>query len=101
MSIGEEDAKGNENVKKARELIKQDPKINFIGNIEGRDIFKGVCDVAICDGFVGNVILKLTEGLVDGLFKTIKQEIMSHKLRFVIGPIFGGVMRGYLQKARL
>ncbi|MDO8304120.1 MAG: phosphate acyltransferase PlsX, partial [Sedimentisphaerales bacterium] len=69
MSIGEEDAKGNEVVKKTREFLKADPKLNFIGNIEGRDIFKGVCDVAICDGFVGNVVLKLTEGLVDGLFK--------------------------------
>jgi glycerol-3-phosphate acyltransferase PlsX len=98
MSIGEEDAKGNENVKKARELIKKDPKINFIGNIEGRDIFKGVCDVAICDGFVGNVILKLTEGLVDGLFKTIKKEIMSNKLRFLLGPMFGGVMRDIYRK---
>jgi len=98
MSIGEEDAKGNENVKKARELIKRDPKVKFIGNIEGRDIFKGVCDVAICDGFVGNVILKLTEGLVDGLFKTIKKEIMSNRMRFVLGPIFGGVMRDIYRK---
>jgi glycerol-3-phosphate acyltransferase PlsX len=98
MSIGEEDAKGNENVKKARELIKKDSKINFIGNIEGRDIFKGVCDVAICDGFVGNVILKLTEGLIDGLFKTIKKEIMSAKLSFLLGPMFGGVMRAIYRK---
>lgn len=80
MSIGEEDAKGNEVVKRARELIKSDPKINFIGNIEGRDIFKGKCDVAICDGFVGNVVLKLTEGLVDGLFKLIKNELMKESL---------------------
>jgi glycerol-3-phosphate acyltransferase PlsX len=80
MSIGQEDAKGNEIVKKARELMKSDPNMNFVGNIEGRDIFKGVCDVAICDGFVGNVVLKLTEGLVDGLFKAIKHELMSEKL---------------------
>jgi glycerol-3-phosphate acyltransferase PlsX len=84
MSIGEEDAKGNEIVKKARELIKSDPKINFIGNIEGRDIFKGKCDVAICDGFVGNVMLKLTEGLVDGLFKVIKHEIMQESMRLAL-----------------
>jgi glycerol-3-phosphate acyltransferase PlsX len=76
MSIGAEDAKGNEVVKKARELIKSDENINLLGNIEGRDIFKGVCDVAICDGFVGNVILKITEGLVEGLFKAIKHELM-------------------------
>lgn len=84
MSIGQEDAKGNEIVKKARELMKSDPKINFIGNIEGRDIFKGVCDIAICDGFVGNVILKLTEGLVEGLFKAIKHELMTEKIRLAM-----------------
>ena len=84
MSIGEEDAKGNEVVKKARELIKGDEKLNFIGNIEGRDIFKGTCDVAICEGFVGNVILKITEGLVSGLFKSIKHELMQEKLRLAM-----------------
>jgi len=98
ISIGEEDAKGNENVKKARELIKKDPKINFIGNIEGRDIFKGVCDVVICDGFVGNVILKLTEGLVDGLFKAIKQEIMAQKFQLLLGLMFKGVMKRIYKK---
>jgi len=80
MSIGAEDAKGNEVVKKARELMKSDANMNLVGNIEGRDIFKGVCDVAICEGFVGNVILKLTEGLVDGLFKAIKHELLAEKL---------------------
>ncbi len=98
MSIGEEDAKGNENVKKAREFIKKDPKINFIGNIEGRDIFRGICDVAICDGFVGNVILKLTEGLVDGLFKAIKQEIISQKFNFLLGMKFKKVMKQIYRK---
>jgi len=84
MSIGQEDAKGNEVVKKTREFIKNDPTINFIGNIEGRDIFKGVCDVAVCEGFVGNVILKMTEGLVDGLFKAIKHELMQEKLKLAL-----------------
>ncbi len=79
MSIGEEDAKGNEVVKKAREMIKSDPHLNFVGNIEGRDIFRGVCDVAVCEGFVGNVILKLSEGLVDGLFRAIKHELLQEK----------------------
>lgn len=80
MSIGQEDAKGNEIVKKTRTLMKSDPKLNFIGNIEGTDIFNGVCDIAICDGFVGNVILKLTEGLVDGLFRAIKYELSEEKI---------------------
>ena len=84
VSIGSEDAKGNEIVKKARELIKADPNLNFVGNIEGRDIFKGACDVAVCDGFVGNVILKLTEGLVEGLFKAIKHELMKEKMTLAL-----------------
>jgi len=96
MSIGEEEAKGNEIVKKARELIKSDPKINFIGNIEGRDIFKGKCDVAICDGFVGNVVLKLTEGLVDGLFKVMKHEIKQQS--FLLALKFKSVMMKMYQK---
>jgi len=84
MSIGSEDAKGNEVVKKARGLMKSDPNMNFVGNIEGRDIFEGTCDVVTCEGFVGNVILKLTEGLVDGLFKAIKYELMEEKLRLAM-----------------
>lgn len=84
MSIGSEEAKGNEIVKKARDMIKSDPKINFIGNIEGRDIFNGACDVAVCEGFVGNVILKMTEGLVAGLFQAIKHELMQEKLRLAM-----------------
>ena len=81
MSIGAEDAKGNEIVKKTRELMKSDLKMNFIGNIEGGDIFRGACDVVISDGFVGNVILKLAEGIVDGLFTAIKYELMNEKFR--------------------
>jgi glycerol-3-phosphate acyltransferase PlsX len=84
MSIGEEDAKGNEVVKRARQMIKSDPNLNFIGNIEGRDIFRGACDVAICDGFVGNVVLKLAEGLAEGLFRAIKHELMQQGLTLVM-----------------
>lgn len=80
MSIGEEAAKGNELVKNTREMLEADPNLNFIGNIEGRNILNGVCDVAICEGFVGNVVIKLTEGIVDGLFTAIKHELMDHSL---------------------
>lgn len=75
VSIGEEEVKGNQLVKEARALIKSDPKLRFIGNVEGRDVFAGSGHVFICDGFVGNVILKLTEGLAEGLFKTVVREI--------------------------
>jgi glycerol-3-phosphate acyltransferase PlsX len=97
MSIGSEEAKGNEIVKKARELYKSDTNMNFIGNIEGRDIFGGVCDVAVCEGFVGNVILKLTEGLVEGLFKAIKHELMEEKLRLAMKfkPVMKRIYKKY------
>ncbi|MFA5239706.1 MAG: phosphate acyltransferase PlsX [Phycisphaerae bacterium] len=97
MSIGQEEAKGDEMVKKARELMKADAKLNFIGNIEGKDIFKGICDVAVCDGFVGNVILKLTEGVVDGLFKAIKHELMQEKLLLVMKfkPVMKRIYKKY------
>jgi glycerol-3-phosphate acyltransferase PlsX len=97
MSIGSEDAKGNELVKKTRALMKSDPRMNFVGNIEGRDIFKGTCEVVIAEGFVGNVILKLTEGLVDGLFKAIKQELMEEKLRLAMKfkPVMKRIYKKY------
>jgi glycerol-3-phosphate acyltransferase PlsX len=75
LSIGEEDAKGTTIVKDARKLMRDEPLINFVGNVEGRDLFKGVCDVVVCDGFVGNIILKFTEGISEGLFKTILSEL--------------------------
>jgi glycerol-3-phosphate acyltransferase PlsX len=75
ISIGEEAAKGNSLVREAGALLRRDSSLRFVGNVEGRDIFGGQCDIAVCDGFVGNVILKLTEGLAEGLFKTIIHEI--------------------------
>jgi glycerol-3-phosphate acyltransferase PlsX len=75
VSIGEEEIKGNPLVKEAGLLIKNDPSLHFVGNVEGRDVFAGTSHVYVCDGFVGNVILKLTEGLAEGLFKTIVREI--------------------------
>jgi len=97
MSIGQEDAKGNEVVKKTRELMKSDDKMNFVGNVEGRSIFEGICDVIVCEGFVGNVILKLTEGLVDGLFKAIKGELMAEKLRLAMKfkPVMTRIYKKY------
>lgn len=74
ISIGEEATKGNELTLAAYELLKVAP-FRFIGNVEGKDIPKGKVDVAVCDGFVGNVILKFGEGLAESLLKLIKTEI--------------------------
>lgn len=79
LSIGEEEVKGSPLVKEARALIKQDKNLNYVGNVEGRDLFRDAVDVVICDGFVGNVVLKLTEGLAEGLFKTISAEIKAER----------------------
>lgn len=75
VSVGEEQAKGNQLTKDAFALINSDSALNFVGNVEGRDIFSGVGHVFVCDGFVGNVVLKLTEGLAEGLIKTITHEL--------------------------
>jgi glycerol-3-phosphate acyltransferase PlsX len=97
MSIGEEDAKGNELVKRTREMLKSDVCLNFIGNLEGHDIFNGQCDVAICEGFLGNVILKLTEGLVDMLFKAIEHELMEDDPRLAqeFKPLIAQIYKKY------
>ncbi len=78
LSIGEEDAKGTTIVKESRKLLRDEPQINFVGNVEGRDLFKGVVDVVVCDGFVGNIVLKFTEGMAEGLFQTIAAELQEY-----------------------
>jgi glycerol-3-phosphate acyltransferase PlsX len=77
--------------------MKSDSNMNFVGNIEGRDIFRGACEVVIAEGFVGNVILKLTEGLVDGLFKAIKDELMEEKIRLAMKfkPVMQRIYKKY------
>ncbi|RME03252.1 MAG: phosphate acyltransferase PlsX [Planctomycetota bacterium] len=76
MNIGEESTKGNELVKETYRLLRAS-SLNFIGNIEGQDLAKGVCDIVLCDGFVGNVILKLTEGLASSLLAMACQEVLD------------------------
>jgi phosphate acyltransferase len=76
MSIGEEESKGNDLVHQTSEILKNIP-LNFIGNVEGGDIFSGKVDVIVCDGFVGNVCLKLSEGLAVTLKEMLKEEITS------------------------
>ena len=77
LNIGEEAIKGNDVIKKAGELLRkagQSGFINFVGNVEGNDIFKGTADIVICDGFVGNVALKASEGLAGMVGGFLKQE---------------------------
>jgi glycerol-3-phosphate acyltransferase PlsX len=76
LSIGEEDVKGNDLTREAAGLLKQ-TSLNFVGNIEGRDVFRGNVDVVICDGFTGNIALKLSEGLVEHIGGMLKKAIKS------------------------
>jgi glycerol-3-phosphate acyltransferase PlsX len=76
LSIGEEDTKGNELTKEAFKLLKN-TDLNFIGNIEGKDIFSRNADVIVCDGFIGNIVLKVSEGLAETIMKMLKREIAN------------------------
>jgi len=78
LNVGSEEDKGNELAKDTQELFRNGPlKDQFIGNIEGRDINKGVCDVIVADGFVGNIVLKVCEGVFDFVMKVVAKEIFS------------------------
>jgi glycerol-3-phosphate acyltransferase PlsX len=91
LSIGEEDTKGNEVTKEAFKLLKASP-INFVGNVEGRDVYSGGADVIVCDGFIGNVALKISEGIAETIKKLLMKEIAGSFLGrlsylFLAGPL--------------
>jgi phosphate acyltransferase len=79
LNIGVEDIKGNEAVKQAAALLRSSG-LNFIGNVEGNDIYKGTVDVVVCDGFVGNVALKSSEGVAQMMTETMREEFSRHLL---------------------
>ena len=83
ISIGTEDCKGNEMTKQTFPLLKEVKDLNFVGNIEGKDLFKGHIDVAVCDGFVGNVVLKTTESIAKAIGYWLKKECFKGPLRFL------------------
>jgi len=87
LNIGEESTKGNEIVLETYPLLEQLKQIPFKGNIEGRDIPKGTVDVVVCDGFVGNVVLKFAEGLVTVVTKLLKDALLQGGLRAKIGAL--------------
>jgi glycerol-3-phosphate acyltransferase PlsX len=76
LSIGEEETKGNELTREAHHLMKQMP-LNFIGNVEGRELFSGAVEVIVCDGFIGNVALKIIEGVAQQIAVMLKKSLQS------------------------
>lgn len=97
LNIGSEDIKGNEVVKQAGELLRAS-HLNFYGNIEGDDIFKGTTDVVVCDGFVGNVSLKTTEGLAHMMGKFLTQEFKRNWLTKLMALMAMPVLRAFKQR---
>jgi phosphate acyltransferase len=102
LNIGEEAIKGSETIKKAGELLREaarQGKLNFHGNVEGNDIFKGTTDIVVCDGFVGNVALKTAEGLASMLSNFIKQEFTRTLYARVVALVALPVLKHF--KARV
>jgi phosphate acyltransferase len=103
LNIGEEDIKGNEVVKRAGELLRASG-LNFFGNVEGNDIYKGTTDVVVCDGFVGNVALKASEGLAKMIGELLKQEFKRNLLTRIAGlmakPVMNAAFKGRLDPRR-
>lgn len=95
VNIGVEEQKGTATIKEAYGLLSKS-KLNFIGNVEAREVSQGACDVIVTDGFVGNVILKLTEGLALNILSTVKQKMMSSGMA-KIGAL---LMRGKLKELK-
>lgn len=92
LSIGEEDSKGNEVTKEAFKLLKAG-SLNFIGNVEGREVYSGIADVVVCDGFIGNVALKISEGVAETISKLLEQELSRSWSGRVAYPLIVGPLR--------
>ncbi len=94
LNIGVEDIKGNEAVKAAAGLLR-DSGLNFVGNVEGNDIYKGTVDVVVCDGFVGNVALKASEGVAQMMASTMREEFSRNLLTRLAGLVALPVIRAF------
>ncbi len=97
LNIGEEEIKGNERVKEAARLL-SDSRLNYIGYVEGDGIYLGVADVVVCDGFVGNVMLKTTEGVAKMISHYIKQEFKKNPFTMIAGLIAMPVLKAFRRR---
>ncbi len=98
LNIGEEEIKGNERVKDAAKLIMPVSAINYVGFVEGDDIFKGTVDVVVCDGFVGNIALKTTEGVAKMMSHFVKESFTQNLLTRLAGLISLPILKNLRQK---
>ena len=98
LSIGTEDCKGNEMTKETFALLKEVKSIDFRGNVEGHDIFQGQTDVVVCDGFVGNVVLKTAESLVHSIKYFLKKECFKGIARIMGAILLKGAFKSLKQQ---
>jgi glycerol-3-phosphate acyltransferase PlsX len=99
MSNGEEDEKGTTFTKETFKLLKQTPGIHFVGNVEGRDLFETELDVVLCDGFVGNIVLKSVEATAKAVSKWLKAEIKGNPLRLCGAVLANGAFKALKEKS--
>jgi glycerol-3-phosphate acyltransferase PlsX len=97
LSIGEEDSKGNEVTKEAFKLLKSS-SMNFVGNVEGRDVYSGIADIVVCDGFIGNVALKISEGVAEMIKRLLLKEISGHFFGRLAYPLIAGPLANLKRK---
>lgn len=98
LNIGEELGKGNDTYKQAHSLLQSDSSVHFYGNVEGTDIYKRTVDVVVCDGFVGNIVLKSSEGLASMLKTMIAQEFTRHWWTKLIGALSYPVLSAFKRR---
>ena len=97
LNIGVEDIKGNDTVKRAAELLR-DSGLNFCGNVEGDDIYKGTADVVVCDGFVGNAVLKASEGVAQMMAAALREEFTRSPLRRLSAVLAAPVLKAFKRR---
>ncbi len=97
LSNGEEEGKGTELTQETLALLRRS-SLNVVGNVEGHDIYSGDVDIVVCDGFVGNIVLKTSEGLADGIMKIIKEEVHKGVLTQVGGVLMKPAFRGFRRR---
>jgi len=98
MNIGSEEGKGTDTVRDTHKLINESPvRERYLGNVEGRDLFQGAADVIVCEGFVGNVVLKASEGMAEMMLKGLSQEVLEHvdQEKHLVGRAFEKVGRRF------
>lgn len=97
LNIGEEEIKGNERIKEAARVLSES-NLNYIGYVEGDGIYQGACDVVVCDGFVGNVMLKTSEGVAKMVTHYMKQEFKRNPLTLLAGLISAPILKAFKKR---